>query len=280
MLTPQAIFDLYPSLDERLRLDMGRDAVFDLYLAFLSERNTWDRAGLVLKGGTAVRKFHCSPDTYRRISYDLDFSLTRALDDRTLVDLMSSADTSSPMGFSLTLSSHNRLALRAPFLPEPLSVPCDVNRSLPVQAPAVIPMRYRPVHDHFDMDMSFRVPVMTVEETAAEKLSRWQVRPLVRDLYDLSMLRPLITDPGAVARLYTIKGHRSFHNPNKDRLQQRRSRSIWSTSSIRRISTKWSWGSSSSTFQCRLRTSGTWSLPCSSSSRTHTDSVSTRCTTS
>ena len=105
--------------------------------------------------------------------------------------------------------------MRAPFLPEPLSVQCDVNRSSPVQASAVIPMRHRPVHDYFDMDMSFCVPVMTVEETVAEKLSRWQVRPLVRDLYDLSMLRPLITDPGAVARLYTIKGHRSFHNPNK-----------------------------------------------------------------
>ena len=76
-------------------------------------------------------------------------------------------------------------------------------------------MRHRPTHDYFDMDMDFRVPVMTIAETVAEKLSRWQVRPLVRDLYDLSMLRPLITDPSMVARLYTIKGHRSFHNPNK-----------------------------------------------------------------
>ena len=69
-LTPRVISELYPSLGERLRADLGRDAAFDLYLAFLSEQNVWDRAGLVFKGGTAVRKFHCTPDEYHRISYD------------------------------------------------------------------------------------------------------------------------------------------------------------------------------------------------------------------
>ena len=34
-LTPQVIADLYPSLSERLQGDLGRDAAFDLYLAFL-----------------------------------------------------------------------------------------------------------------------------------------------------------------------------------------------------------------------------------------------------
>ena len=71
------------------------------------------------------------------------------------------------------------------------------------------------MHDYYDMDMSHEVPVMTVDETVAEKLTRWHLKPMVRDLYDLTRLRPLISDTSVVTRLYVIKGHQSFHNPNK-----------------------------------------------------------------
>ena len=54
---------------------MARDVAFDAYLAFLSHNDVWDKTGLVFKGGTAVRKFLCDPQTFRRISYDLDFTL-------------------------------------------------------------------------------------------------------------------------------------------------------------------------------------------------------------
>ena len=56
---------------------------------------------------------------------------------------------------------------------------------------------------------------MTVDETVAEKLTRWHHRPLVRDLYDLSALRPLVADTAAVARMWIVKGHQSYHNPAK-----------------------------------------------------------------
>ena len=146
-LTPQVIADLYPSLSERLQGDLGRDAAFDLYLAFLSEHDIWEKAGLVFKGGTAVRKFHCSPDSYHRISYDLDFSLTRGSSDDKLVELMSSKSQVPPFGCHLTLSNHNRLALTAPFLPRPLSVACDLRRASPILTPAMLPMQHRPMHD-------------------------------------------------------------------------------------------------------------------------------------
>ena len=214
-LTPRVVSELYPSLGERLRADLGRDAAFDLYLAFLSEQNVWDRAGLVFKGGTAVRKFHCTPDEYHRISYDLDFSLERGVTDDALVQLMSSQAGRSPLSCRLSLSAHNRLALDAPFLNEPLSVACDVSPMAPIQPPAMLPLLRRPMHDYYDVDMSHKVPVMTVDETVAEKLTRWHIRPFVRDLYDLTLLRPHITDPATVAKLYVIKGHRSFHNPAK-----------------------------------------------------------------
>ena len=214
-LTPQVIADLYPSLGERLQGDLGRDAAFDLYLAFLSEHDIWEKAGLVFKGGTAVRKFHCSPDSYHRISYDLDFSLTRGSSDDELVELMSSKSQAPPFGCHLTLSKHNRLALTAPFLPIPLSVACDLRRASPILTPAMLPMQHRPMHDYYDMDMSREVPVMTVDETVAEKLTRWHLKPMVRDLYDLTRLRPLISDTSVVTSLYVIKAHQSFHNPNK-----------------------------------------------------------------
>ena len=214
-LTPRVISALYPSLGERLRADLGRDAAFDLYLAFLSEQEAWSRAGLVFKGGTAVRKFHCTPDEYHRISYDLDFSLAHELTDDEIVRLMSSQAGRHPLSCRLSLSAHNRLALDAPFLDRPLSVACDVSRMASIQPPAMLPLQHRPIHDYYDVDMSHKVPVMTVDETVAEKLTRWPIRPLVRDLYDLTLLRPRITDPAAVARLYFIKGHRSFHKPNK-----------------------------------------------------------------
>lgn len=214
-LTPQVISSLYPSLGERLRADLGRDAAFDLYLAFLSEQEAWARAGLVFKGGTAVRKFHCAPDEYHRISYDLDFSLTRESTDNEIVRLMSSHTGRHPLSCRLSLSVHSRVTLEAPFLDGPLSVACDVSRLAPIQPPAMLPLQYRPVHDYYEVDMSHKAPVMTVDETIAEKLTRWPIRPLVRDLYDLTLLRPHITDPATVLRLYVIKGHRSFHNPNK-----------------------------------------------------------------
>ena len=74
----------------------------------------------------------------------------------------------------------------------------------------MLPMQHRPMHDYYDMDMSHEVPVMTVDETVAEKLTRWHLKPMVRDLYDLTRLRPLISDTSVVTRLYVIKGHQSF----------------------------------------------------------------------
>ncbi len=56
-LTTDIIDALYPGLDRLAQADMGRDAAFDVYLAFLSHHDVWTKTGLVFKGGTAVRKF-------------------------------------------------------------------------------------------------------------------------------------------------------------------------------------------------------------------------------
>ena len=214
-VTAAAVNALHPGLDRAGRADMARDVAFDAYLAFLSHNDVWDKTGLVFKGGTAVRKFLCDPQTFRRISYDLDFTLRNLAARQRLAQLMSTTKPYMGCRFKLELGTHNRVHIDAPFLPGPVGVGFDAAQGRVLQQPERIELRRRPIHDHFDIDLSFKVPVMTVDETVAEKLTRWHHRPLVRDLYDLSVLRPLVADTAAVARMWIVKGHQSYHNPAK-----------------------------------------------------------------
>ena len=195
--------------------DVARDAALDLYLMSLAEQDVFGRGGLVFKGGTAVRKFHCDPARYHRISYDLDFALTKDTHRDNLTRLMSTHDSRRGLDCTLMLGRHSRVRIKAPFVSEPLSVACDFAAAAPVQKPMMLRLQHRPIHDHYGTDVIHPVPVMTPDETAAEKLTRWQRRPTVRDLYDLTCLRPLIEDPAAVCEMYVIKSHLDFHNPNK-----------------------------------------------------------------
>ena len=95
------------------------------------------------------------------------------------------------------------------------SVACDMSPTAPVQAPRMSQLQHRPIHDFYDTDVTQRVPVMTIDEIAAEKLARWQRRPTVRDLYDLTHMRPLIGNTAEVCEMYVIKSHWDFHNPNR-----------------------------------------------------------------
>ena len=214
-VTTDGIRALYPQLDRRGQANMARDAAFDAYLAFLAHNNVWASTGLVFKGGTAVRKFHCDPETFRRISYDLDFTLRNPDAKQRLPLLMSSTAPYMGCQFRLELGAHSRVRVTAPFLEAPLGVGFDAAEGRVLQQPERVELQRRPIHDHFDIALSFKTPVMTVDETVAEKLTRWHHRPLIRDLYDLSMLRPLIADTAATAKMWVIKGHQAFHSPNK-----------------------------------------------------------------
>ncbi|MDE0666005.1 MAG: nucleotidyl transferase AbiEii/AbiGii toxin family protein [Acidimicrobiaceae bacterium] len=214
-LTSQAIAGLHPQLSAQRLGDVARDAALDLYLMALAEHDAFARGGLVFKGGTAVRKFHCDPQRYRRISYDLDFALTAAPDRDKLTRIMSIRDRGRGLNSTLALGRHSRVRIDVPFIAEPLSVACDFAPSVPIQQPVMARLLPRPMHGHYGSDVTCAVPVMTPDETAAEKLARWQRRPTVRDLYDLTSLRPVIEDPAAVCEMYVIKSHQDFHNPTK-----------------------------------------------------------------
>ena len=206
---------LHPGLDDNQLADMARDTAFDFYLEFLTHNDAWGKAGLVFKGGTAVRKFHCPPRDYHRISYDLDFTLLDTSAQARLPQLMSSAGPYRGFQFGLETGPHTRIRIDAPFLAAPLGVGFDAAHATMLQQPQRLALLRRPIHDHYDIDLSFTVPVMSVDETVAEKLTRWQHRPLIRDLYDLVMLRPLIADTAATAKMWIIKSYQNYHNPDK-----------------------------------------------------------------
>lgn len=214
-LTPEVIAGLHPGLSAQRLADVARDAALDLYLMSLAEQGAFERGGLVFKGGTAVRKFHCDPQRYHRISYDLDFSLTTRPDRDKLTRLLSIRDSGRGLDCALMLGRHSRVRIDVPFVSEPLSVACDFAPSAPLQEPVMGRLQHRPIHDHYGSNVGQAVPAMTPDEIAAEKLTRWQRRPTVRDLYDLTALRAVIEDPAAVCEMYVIKSHLDFHNPNR-----------------------------------------------------------------
>ena len=75
---------------------------------------------------------------------------------------------------------------------------------LPAEPRHLVPS---PVHAAYPFTPGFTVPVMSVDETVAEKLGRWQERALVRDLYDLAALAPRVADPQLVAQMWVLKRH-------------------------------------------------------------------------
>ena len=73
--------------------------------------------------------------------------------------------------------------------------------------PDQLGLAHTPVQAAYPFDTGFPVPVIRVDENVAEKLGRWQERPLVRDLYDLAALATSISDPHLVTRMWVLKCH-------------------------------------------------------------------------
>lgn len=71
---PPTITDIeryHPRLPGELRIAIATDAMLDHALGVLSSAGVFEACDLVLKGGTAARKFHLAEPG--RLSFDLDF---------------------------------------------------------------------------------------------------------------------------------------------------------------------------------------------------------------
>lgn len=179
-------------------LDVAQDyALYHLHTQGLFE------LGIVLKGGTSLRKFRAG--NAGRFSTDLDFVAS----DSDLGELiLDSLDGASIEGVTFTI--RNRSALRGTLeVDTPLgrpNVPARVEISL---RPLWLPTEYAPpirlpVHDGYEFKFP-ALPLPALEEALAEKLAAWRRRRKIRDLYDLYWFGQGTFDETMVRRVLTLK---------------------------------------------------------------------------
>lgn len=198
----------YPRADNRSRQALAADVAFDHLLALVAQRQLFDVCDLVFKGGTAFRKYRF--DGTGRLSTDLDFDGTPGAD-ALIAEEIDGRDLS---GFEFSISE------RRGFYTVHVSTPFDIDvaakmdfstRGLWLAPETVAPVPVA-IHDCYDITLP-SIPVVSVDENVAEKLSRWQNHPLVRDLHDLAHARRLVRSPELVAQMWVLKSHQSMTQP-------------------------------------------------------------------
>ncbi len=178
------------------------DVAQDYALKHLHDEGAFD-LGLVLKGGTSLRKFRAG--NAGRFSTDLDFAapdvgagelLIDMLDGATLWDvefrivdreaLRGRLEVSTPVGSP-------RIPAKVEVSPRPLWLPTSVQAPVPL-----------PVHKGYEFELP-GLPVPAFEESLAEKLAAWRRRRKIRDLYDLYLFGQGALDEALIRRLFVLK---------------------------------------------------------------------------
>ena len=210
------------------------DMAFDVFLAEMKRRGLFEACGIVFKGGTALRKFRLGAKS--RFSFDLDFAIEEG-GEEILVDEMSGH---AAEGFEFKFSErrgHHRLHIESSLFPS-LSDEAKIdfsNRACWLPPDDLEPMP-SPALPSGVWDVDATVPTMCLEENVAEKLSRWQSRHLVRDLYDLSAVGSQIEDMALVARIYVLKSHRNWASALPSRRPERAAQLLRDVTSSVRVS--------------------------------------------
>lgn len=198
------------------------DIAFDYLLHRMRRDGVFDLCGIGFKGGTAVRKFHLGHTA--RFSYDLDFNVDPDTAHDAVELIADSAESIDDDGFSFAVTErrgHHGLRIETPLVPAPLGAKMDFSKSAPVLPYQHLAPVTTPIHRAYPFDFSAAVPTMHIEENIAEKLSRWQMRPLARDLYDIAHLSRAIERVHLVAALYVLKSHVNWsHAPPNRRGRQ------------------------------------------------------------
>lgn len=178
------------------------DVAQDYALKHLYDEGIFD-LGIVLKGGTALRKFRAG--NAGRFSTDLDFATPDADSATLLLDTLDGAEL-----FDVRFRLAEREASRAKLVVEtPLGqpgIPARVEISpRPLWLPT-IPMTpvSLPVHGGYEFGIP-ALPAPALEETLAEKLAAWRRRRKLRDLYDLFLFGKGALDEALVRRLLFLK---------------------------------------------------------------------------
>jgi uncharacterized protein len=179
-------------------LDVAQDYALD----FLASERVFD-LGIVLKGGTSLRKFRAG--NAGRFSTDLDFAAPDAETGELLIDMIDGAEWHQ-VRFRISDRSalRGRLEIETPLgspdiparievSPRPLWLPCSSATAITL-----------PVHAGYEFAYP-TVPVPALEEALAEKLAAWRRRQKMRDLYDLYWFGRGVLDEALVRRLLVLK---------------------------------------------------------------------------
>lgn len=178
------------------------DVVQDYALAHLHAEGAFE-LGVVLKGGTSLRKFRAG--AAGRFSTDLDFA---APDDTTANVVFDILDGASFHGVTFSVRQrkgpHGKLdadsALGQPDIPGKIEVSTrPLWLATEWQRPIALP-----VHKAYEFELP-AMPVPAAEEAIAEKLAAWRRRRKQRDLYDLHWFASTMFDEALVRRLTVLK---------------------------------------------------------------------------
>lgn len=191
----------------------GRDAaMLDIaqdHALYLLHRTGAFKAGLVFKGGTALRKFRAG--SAGRFSTDLDFA---ASSEELALAVLSALDGAELEGFAFAIANlgddgrRGDLVVDTPFGRPQLGAKVELARHALSLPPETLRPLAMPVHGRYNFTVP-PTPVIRVEEAIAEKLARYRRVPLTRDLYDLQWFGNAgAFDHALVRRLWVLKTYR------------------------------------------------------------------------
>lgn len=191
----------------------GRDAaILDIaqdHALYLLHQAGLFNAGLVFKGGTALRKFRAG--NAGRFSTDLDFA---APGEELALAVLSALDGAQIDDFAFAVTNlgddgrRGDLIVETPFGRPQLGAKVELARHALSLSPEVLRPIAIPIHDRYDFVVP-PTPVIRVEEAIAEKLARYRRVSLARDLYDLQWFGSTgAFDHVLVRRLWVLKTYR------------------------------------------------------------------------
>jgi len=178
------------------------DVAQDYALQYLYQQGIFG-LGIVLKGGTSLRKFRAG--NAGRFSTDLDFVAPDVDTGELLLDTLDGGEIEG-----VTFHVTNRTALRGRLdIETPLGrpdIPAKIEVTprplwLPCEALVPIPM---PVHRGYEFSLP-TLPTPAFEEALAEKLAAWRRRRKIRDLYDLFWFGQGALNETLVRRVLVLK---------------------------------------------------------------------------
>lgn len=171
----------------------GREAAIidiaqDLLLAFLEENGFMN--GIVLKGGTAIRKLYAGKEG--RFSLDLDFAIEDALADRDekAFDFVSAIDGLRIEPFSYSVSERRNkwyIELDSPYNEGDIFKTKLDFGPRPWLEPVKKDFCELPIHKQYGLDLP-AIKTVRLEENMAEKIARLNRTNTARDLYDLNWI--------------------------------------------------------------------------------------------